>query len=596
MPTASTSFSFTTTGVALGPVDTKLAAAYIDQLEYETPTEDLVLINCVPADQEDDVLCTRTVDFQLASLGAAAIDAVTQIYISSAINSTRVLAYDQADGGFKNGFSGSATPRQSAGSAVNDELVFSIVAPEAFTSLDTITVEITAQLVGSGTVYPFSYSFVVEDLTKPELTEILWFTPFRCRVKFSEPVLQTDDVGGAQFVKYWPGGAEILDATHVKIAGARLSEDWVGQFVALYGSIIPTNNGTRVISGVDITAGVLTVTPGALAMDSGDDTDAAGTIVQRRTISATISSYKLAARLAEEGAGTYPLDAERTQVAFCPMPTAAAAVPASELLDGENPDEYVYLTWHDGISFGRLYTLYAVGPQDVWENAADSELDFTPPTFGRPAKRFRMWSTQIIPGTDMKEDLEASCQLRKMAVVLQDAQDQLWYAADQIQQAYDPYSCPDHWLDWLLIHEGNPFTFPLETNNQKRKLLAALRGFYRNLGSDKNIEDMLFTLLDIHFEVVPYNTRTAWVLGDPVKGRLGYTTTLAPSTARMKNSYNIISPVILTNEERRVVWDVATWADPIDLHLVRIVEPGHVLPGLTGWILGVSVLGTNTTL
>ena len=80
-------------------------------------------------------------------------------------------------------------------------------------------------------------------------------------------------------------------------------------------------------------------------------------------------------------------------------------------------------------------------------------------------------------------------------------------------------------------------------------------------------------------------------------GKLGFTTVLGPGTAFRRNSYEVISPEDLTDEERRIVIDVCTWGDPVTKHLFRIIEPSS--PDLTEqiiWIIGTSALGSGTVL
>lgn len=578
-------------------VKTRIAALYVDDLRYEDLSGSIAVINTMPADDESNVKADWPVQLQIVSLVNTALDPSAKVYFFSTLNGTRALVYDQAAGGFQTGYSGTATVRKSPGSGVDDELVLSIQPAVAFDSLDCIVVEVEAKLSGWTVPWSTSYDFTVEDLTSAALEEIFWLTPKRARVKFNETVSQSTAPGGAQFVKHFQSSVTVTDSSHVHVAGAELDSSHVGYYFHLAGSATPTNNVARLVTAVNATACELTLSPADLVSDDGADLDEAGAVVNRRTIRGTLSAYKLEHRPELEGLDYPSNSAERIQVGYAPLITAASPVLTSELPVGEDPDRYVYLDFRQPISIGRKYRLSFLGIEDAAGNtpATAATLDFTAPIFGYPSGRIGYWHRVCLPMTDQQDDLEAGGYLRRMAVTLQDGMNVLWMGTDQVQYLNDPYRCPEEWLEHLLYNLGNPFKFPLETVHIKRRLAAALQAFYKGIGGERAIEDMLYLLLGYRMTIRAFIEADAWILGT---SKLGYDTALAPGTTWARNCYEIdTNGVTLTDAERRIVRDVATWADPVDMHLIRIVEPGTD-PSYESnyWVLGYSALGHNTKL
>jgi hypothetical protein len=570
-------------------------AFYLDEIYIATTTDSLGLLNCIPQDSESGVPATDCVRLHVVSFTSDALNPTVRVWMTRSSTGARTLVYDQAAGGFQAGYNGvrsSATLQASPDSGVNDELLLVIDPTSNFVSLETVLVEVTATTaVGSLNT---SYAFTVEDLTVPALEEILWLTPRRARLKYNEPVSTSDDPLGSTFIISAASGVEVLSTSTIRLAGITPSEDWIGYKVSLSRSL-PENAGPWTVVSVDEDTGEILLNTTALVVDDGIDKNAFGAVVQRRDIAASISPYYLEARLSAEGAGTLPDSADRVQCAYCPIPVAVTAVEAEELPTGEDAREYVYVDFIDDISIGRLYTIHACGVEDLYGNACtDAELDFTSPTFGSPTQRLNLWSDGLTSGIERADDLGNEGCFRRLAVVLQDALNVLWWRVDELQYLEDPGRCDPLWLDYLLYELGCPFQFPISSESLRRKLANALPGFYKKIGCEQGIVDMLFLLLGITFEIDPYIDLAYWQIGF---SQLGVNTRLGLGSSWLQNAYEIISPVDLTDEQRRIVRDVATWADPVDLHLVRIVEPSTstaLVPGY--WQLGFSALGISTML
>lgn len=584
-------------------------ALYIDYLRYDEPTTGAIsLINTVPDNNETDVSQSTSIKLQLVST-APAVDIATDvhIYVTRSSDGLPLHAYDESGIGVGAGFTATALRRASPGSSTSNEFVITLIPPAPFSSLEIITVEVRTRLVGAAEYTVFTYSFVVEDLTAPSISELLWLNPRRALVKFDEEVATTDVPGGSCFIKYFSGNLEIISSSQVRILGETLSSAWIGYFFQMAGSINPVNNRRRTVLAVDTGSRLVTLSDPTMEPDTGIDTNEAGIVVERRTLSASISPYYLAANLTAEGISDPANSATRIQCAYTPIPISAAVPEIEDLPAGENPNQYIFLDFHTDISFGRKYTFNFLGVDDVWENrqAVLQSLAFTSPMFGIPANRLSLWSQPLIPVPDMEEDLANDGQLRKMAVVIQDIMNLVQYYTEELQYLYDPYRCPEHLLDQLLYHLGNPFRFSLPTTRIKRRLAFALQqGAYPIVGTVKGIEYLLRMLLDYNFEVNVFVTAQGWVLGGVLDsngnshyGTLGVDTALAPSTAYMNNCYEVRSPIDLTDEQRRMIREIATWADPPDMHLVAIIEPSTSSDtGLHYWVLGTSALGLTTIL
>ena len=586
-------------------VRTKIGGLYVDDLRYSDPSSTIALINTIPADTETDVATFQVIDLHVVCLVAAALIPNVKVWITRTGTGVRDLAYDQGAGGFQAGYTGTGVVRTSIGSALDDELILSIQPDVAFDSLDTILIEVMAFAGGYPDPSELSYSFTIEDITAPELDEILWLTPRKCRVKFDEPVSTLTTPGGSLFSFYTAGNVEVISASQIRIPGATLLSSWAGLWCSLHGSAYTTNNRYRPVASVNSSTYTITLDVsgdyGSLIPDDGQDRDSSGILVRSRDIGCGVSPWNISARLSSEGSTELPQSSERIQCSFLPTVISVEGLTASEIAPGETLSRYVYLIWHDDISLGRLYTLRADGIQDVWQNAmAASTINFTSPTFGSPPLRMKLWQDGLIPATDRLGDEAGSGDLRRLVVVLQDLLNVLWYRVDRLQYLMDPDFCPDAWLDHFLYNLGNPFRFPLETTYIKRKLIAGLIGFYKGVGTVEGIEEMLYVLLGIWFTIRPYVTADGWILGDAVYGILGYTTICGPSTEFARNSYEVVSPVDLTDEELRIVVDVCTWADPINMHLVRVIMPSTMSGSTTAstnyWILGTHILGSSTIL
>ena len=577
---------------------------YVDDVRYSDPVDYYAIYNMVPDDTENDVAIDSPVSLVIGSVAAGALGDVIVRILRTASGLLETVY--TTGGGFDVAYPGTATVRQSPGSAVNDELVVSFTPVVPFASEDTIVIFIDGEVLASG-LFSTSYSFTVEDITAPELESILWTNPRRALVKFNEPMLEGSEPGGTAYVFSTRGNVSVHSATEVEIRDADLSNDMVGYWACIDGSVHTNNNGYRPILSVDTATQRLTLDTtaahgGPMTADDGRDIDPLGNLARERQLGLTVSPWCFTARLTEEGAAEDATSPERIQCTFLPRIVEAEEVLTTEVPAGADTTQYIWLRLFEDISIDRLYTLRADMVQDANGNAASaSTLNFQAPTFNSPTYRAKFWLRGMLSASDMEQDIENDGQLRKVSVVLQDSANIVWNRIDQLQYLEDPFLCPEEAIPFLLFDLGNPFKFYLPTLAWKRKLAFCLPGLYSKVGTPEGIEAFLKCFLGYGFVLTEFLHADLWVIGDPVLGRLGLTTVLGPSTDYAKNSYEILSPVDLTAWERAVVIEVAMWADPIDKHLIRIIEPSTSSPSGTStvstyWVLGTSVLGISTKL
>jgi phage tail-like protein len=152
----------------------------------------------------------------------------------------------------------------------------------------------------------------------------------------------------------------------------------------------------------------------------------------------------------------------------------------------------------------------------------------------------------------------------------------------------------ERYLDQMLIGLGNPFSFAAELDaDDKRRLIRVLVGIYQLKGTARGIIDAIRFFLGIEVEIVTYlGDPDIWVMGED---ELGVGTFLGPGDQRARFSFEIISPVGLTDEQRERIRAIVDLMKPGHTHLIRIVEPTP--PEVADpWELGLSELSIDTFL
>jgi len=419
-----------------------------------------------------------------------------------------------------------------------------------------------------------TYTFTTEDLTAPTIVGVLWLNPRQVRLQFSEAMQADGELGSPTFCRMSVGGMEFVAPNKIRCPGLGATSAWVGYYAHAFGSYHPRNNTARAILAVGV-GGELTLDTtehGEIVSDAGIDYNQLQQIARRRVLRATVSSFRIVARLSSEGAGLEQTDPQTVQCAYEPQVTGCALPAQEDIASGASQERYVIVTFHDDVSINRLYRIDAVRVADTVGNLAMlRQQNTTAPSFGSPVDRFQIWDF-LLPAVQ-DEDMDAQQLVRKMCVVLQDLLNVLWYRIEGLQWLYDAWRIRADMLPWLLHHLGNPFTFPMTSVRLQRRLAERLLGFYRLVGTVHGLEEMLSFFLGLTAHIVPYWPDRAWRLGIST---LGVTTYLAPADDWLQNSYEVHVHVAalgtLTDEQLRQISDICNWADAVDMHLARIRE------------------------
>lgn len=178
--------------------------------------------------------------------------------------------------------------------------------------------------------------------------------------------------------------------------------------------------------------------------------------------------------------------------------------------------------------------------------------------------------------------------------VAQEITDLLLCGIDEWTHIVDPDIAPESFVDAILCDLGNPFEFDL-TLTEKRKLALLLVPLYQQKGTGVGIINAVRFFLGIEVTINALISE-GWILGDDELGDLANegTAILGPGTAFDKYSFEIISPINLTDEQREQIESIAIYMKPAHTHFVRFVEPA--IPVVFDHVeLGESELGFDGT-
>lgn len=204
---------------------------------------------------------------------------------------------------------------------------------------------------------------------------------------------------------------------------------------------------------------------------------------------------------------------------------------------------------------------------------------------------FDLWG--MVPRATREEDNSGTRDLRRWICVLQDCSDQFLLSIDRWVQIFDVDQAPEAFLDAMLADLGNPFSSFVLTETDKRRLIRVLVEIYKQKGLAKGIKNVARFFLGIEITIEPFAGDTdIWVLG---VSELGIDTTLGTSNNRDLYTFNVISPVNLTDEERRRLLQIIDYMKPAHTHLGELEEP-EIPEVFDHWELGISELGVNTDL
>lgn len=238
---------------------------------------------------------------------------------------------------------------------------------------------------------------------------------------------------------------------------------------------------------------------------------------------------------------------------------------------------------------GATYRVTVTGVEDLKGNPIAAPFNAAEFSGFRPAvpegRSFDL--LRMLPQKNRDED---PGDLRKFVGVLQEVTDLLLCSIDRWTDILDPDRAPEAFLDAMLHDLGNPFAFDLSAT-EKRKLIRVLVSAYKQKGTAPGIINLVRFFLGIEVEIVAF-AGEGWELGID---ELGEDSVLGPGSSFGLYSFEIVSPVVLTPEQRTRIKEIADYMKPAHTHCIRIVEPE--IPVVIDHLeLGLSELGVNWNL
>jgi phage tail-like protein len=161
---------------------------------------------------------------------------------------------------------------------------------------------------------------------------------------------------------------------------------------------------------------------------------------------------------------------------------------------------------------------------------------------------------------------------------------------DRFTDILDPDLAAEPVLDLMLGELGNPFAFDLSVVD-KRRLLNVLVAMYREKGTARGIINAIRFFLRLEVQITAY-AGEALFLGESL---LGEDWILGPSSRFAALAFEVVSPRVLTAEERRRLRQIVDYLRPAQTHFTRLVEP--IPPETVDHVeLGISELGESWVL
>ncbi len=197
--------------------------------------------------------------------------------------------------------------------------------------------------------------------------------------------------------------------------------------------------------------------------------------------------------------------------------------------------------------------------------AADGAAVFTGFVPSRPANRvFDLY--RFLPEINRREDETGD--LQQFLACLQEVTDLVLVDIDRFTDILDPDLAPEPFVDLMLGELGDPFAFDLSTVD-KRRLLNVLVAMYREKGTAPGIVNAVRFFLGLEVQITAY-AGEALTLGDSL---LGEDWVLGPSSLFAALAFEVVSPRLLSTEERRRLRQIVDYLKPAQTHFARLVEP-----------------------
>lgn len=193
----------------------------------------------------------------------------------------------------------------------------------------------------------------------------------------------------------------------------------------------------------------------------------------------------------------------------------------------------------------------------------------------------------MLPEMNVEEDVTQD--LHKFIACLQEPTDLLVDEIDAWTDIIDPDKAPEACVDAMLADLGNPFDFEL-TLTDKRRLVRVLVPMYRLKGTQPGIINAIRFFVGVEVTISRPAFEGVWLIGFD---ELGVDTTLGTSDAWPRFSFNVVSPITLTDEQRTRITKIANYMRGGREHLLAIIEPTPP-PAVPNHVeLGLSELGSQ---
>lgn len=528
-------------------------ALYLDLAEEDplTGSPTPILMNTFPFDGQDDVpaadaggshpLYVTVVDIGTDGLSPGD----THIFVTTDLGLVEVWNGTTFAAGWASSTFASVA---SDGGGTDDEHRFRLIRDTVFTSLEIVTVRVTAETTIAA-VLDTTYDFQIEDLTKPILVSAKTRGLTRLRVEFDEEVKQgTTDGGDALLIRDITAGAIVKPPAGPLPARIEFERDLftaadIGRFIGVAGADNALNN--------DIFEILSLVSPQIVEIDTTEVVEEelpVDTVI-------TVSPYRVDG--VPDPALIFPF--------FNPVVIAAETVAPNE----------VELTLHTDITQQRLYKLSVVSVEDLNGNVIGSspaEIEFTtepcPAPDERAAGQFNM--VDFMPDENLEQD--TSRDLERFLRVIDEPLQLLLCDVDEFTTIMDIDLIDKRNLGALLDHLGVPFSFaPSLSETDQRRLASILVDIYKRKGVEVAIEATVNFLLGFEIDIQPYlDPGETWIMGESL---LGVDTFLGPGTLFLRYSFQVKTIEDLTETQRRRMIEIVNYMKPSHTHFVRIAEP-----------------------
>jgi phage tail-like protein len=385
------------------------------------------------------------------------------------------------------------------------------------------------------------------------------------RIKFSEDMNQVSaavgDTTSALFTKNVSGRISYHSAITIGVStffnviqasADSFSSEHLGLFIGSAGAQNSRNNATFTIVEV-LNDTMVRVNATLTNEDPADLTKVSGPTV-------VISPYRLIPPASSDNAIT---------PAFTPIVLEVTAVPQTAIPSYESTAGYVFLHLHDDPTPNVTYQLELVRIADLAGNEIGSTYSFTSWLVQTPPGRsFDVWDSMI---PEYNKEQDTTHDLERVIRCIDEVSKVCLDDVDRFGQMLDPFFTPDHILDTLLKHLGNPFAFAYDMSaDRKRDLISVLVAMYKKKGTDRGIEDIVGFFLGKTVEVEDwYIPDDTWTLGE---SELGYDTYLGPSLSFVRYAFYLKHTDALTNEDKDIIRQIVAFVRPAHTHFIGFMQ------------------------